>query len=248
MRKFVLVWPIFFLVNVFPLCLAASDYLHEADRIYCQGGIKDIKCSINLYRKVLETLPHHYEANWKTARASIEYGNKAMKKNLSGWKDICAEYGKMGMHYSSNAIKIEPDKPDGHYYYGLSVGTYSDGVSILTALKEGLKNKTQRSFERSYELDKMYNDAGPILALGRFWAVLPWPLRDRKKSLKFYREYQTTPYFAKNVEAQVFLAQLLIQLGVKQNIIEAKGHLEKVLQSNNEYYKKQSLRFLADLK
>ena len=89
------------------------------------------------------------------------------------------------------------------------MGVYSDGVSILTALGEGLKDKTQNSFEKTYDIDKMYKEGGPMLSLGRFWAVLPWPMRDRKKSLKYYREYQETEWFATNTEAQLFLARIL---------------------------------------
>jgi hypothetical protein len=66
----------------------------------------------------------------------------------------------------------------------------SDGVSVFTALKEGLKDKTQTSFEKTYAIDKMYKEGGPMISLGRFWAVLPWPMRDREKSLQYYREYQ----------------------------------------------------------
>ena len=43
------------------------------------------------------------------------------------------------MHYAQKAIDLEPNKPEGYYYYGLSVGIYADGVSVLTALREGLK-------------------------------------------------------------------------------------------------------------
>ncbi len=68
-------------------------------------------------------------------------------------------------------------------------------MSIFTALKEGLKDKTQTSFETAYGIDKNFNKGGPILSLGRFWAVLPWPLKDKKKSLEYYREFQTTPFF-----------------------------------------------------
>ena len=57
----------------------------------------------------------------------------------------------------------------------MSVVIYSNGVSIFTALAEGLKGKIQSSFEKAYELDKMMVDAGPILSLGRFWSVLHEP-------------------------------------------------------------------------
>jgi hypothetical protein len=128
------------------------------------------------------------------------------------------------------------------------VGIYSDGVSIFTALKEGLKDKTQQSFEKTYEINKMYKDGGPMLSLGRFWAVLPWPLRDREKSLKYYREYQETKFFATNTEAQLFLAELLIQIGGDENETEAKGYVEKGLKSDNPYFVDWAKRMQSKLK
>ncbi|MEJ2730741.1 MAG: hypothetical protein P8185_19945 [Deltaproteobacteria bacterium] len=167
---------------------------------------------------------------------------------VEGWKDICAQYGKAGMQYAQKAIDLKPERPDGHYYYGLNVGIYSDGVSIFTALKEGLKDKTQQSFEKTYEINKMYNEGGPMLSLGRFWAVLPWPLRDRKKSLAYYREYQQTQYFASNTEAQLFLAELLIQMGGDKNKAEAKGYVEQALESKDPYFKDWAKQLQAKLK
>jgi len=217
--------------------VAAVDYLAEADKIFDQGGLENYKKSIDLYIKAVEQQPDDYEANWKCARAYREYADKAKKAGIEGWKDICAQYGKAGMQYAKKAIELKPERPEGYYYYGLNVGIYSDGVSILTALSEGLKDKTQQSFEKAYAINKMYKDGGPMLSLGRFWAVLPWPLRDRKKALAYYREYQQTPYFATNTEAQLFLAELLIQMGGDANKTEAKGYVEKGLQSEDPYFK-----------
>ncbi len=140
------------------------------------------------------------------------------------------------MKYAEKAVEQRPDKPDGHYYYGLNAGIYSDGVSIFTALAEGLKSKTQSSFEKAYVLDKMYNEAGPILALGRFWAVVPWPYKDKKKALKFYREYQKTRYFNKKVEGKIYLAEVLLELKGKENKEEAKALLKKASRSDEKYF------------
>ncbi len=93
----------------------------------------------------------------------------------------------------------------------------------------------------------MYNNAGPMLSLGRFWAVLPWPMRDRKKSLQYYREYQTTEYFADNMEAHVFVGELLIQMGGDKNKAEAKGYLEKAAASDDPYYREKATELLAGL-
>lgn len=227
----------FLLVVFSPLGLMAADRMTEADRLFDQGGLVNYERAIDLYIEALAEAPNSYDANWKCARAHREYGDEAKKQNVQGWKEICAKYGKQGMQYAAKAIEIQPGKPDGYYYYGLNVGVYSDGVSILTALSEGLKDKTQSSFEKTYEIDKMYNKGGPMISLGRFWAVLPWPMRDRKKSLKYYREYQQTEWFADNTEAQLFLAEVLIQIGGKDNQAEAKGFVEKALQSDDPYFK-----------
>jgi len=224
------------IILVFPFWAAAVDYLAEADKIFDQEGLENYKKSIDLYVKAVEQHADDYEAAWKCARAHREYADEAKKKGVEGWEEICAQYGKAGMQYAQKAIELKPQRPDGHYYYGLSVGIYSDGVSIFTALKEGLKDKTQQSFEKTYEINKMYKDGGPMLSLGRFWAVLPWPLRDRKKSLAYYREYQETQYFATNTEAQLFLAELLIQIGGDENKNEAKGYVENGLKSDDPYF------------
>ena len=237
-----------FLAILFPAGLMAADYMAEAEKAYDRGGLDGYKQAIELLEKALAENPESYEANWKCARSHREYGNKAKSQKVDGWKDICAEYGKKGMQYAQMAIELGPDKPDGHYYYGLNVGIYSDGVSIFTALSEGLKDKTQTSFEKTYEIDKMYKEAGPMLSLGRFWAVLPWPMRDRDKSLEYYREYQATEYFADNLEAHFYLGEVLYQIGGKENKAEAKGLLEKAAQSEDPYFADQAKELLGKIK
>ena len=236
------------LMMSFPASLMAADYIAEADGAYARGGLDGYRQAIELYEKALAENPDSYEANWKCARSHREYGNKAKSQKVDGWKDICAEYGKKGMQYALKATELEPGRPDGHYYYGLNVGIYSDGVSIFTALSEGLKDKTQTSFEKTYEIDKMYKEAGPMLSLGRFWAVLPWPMRDRDKSLEYYREYQATEYFADNLEAHFYLGELLYQIGGKENKAEAKGLLEKAAQSEDPFFRDQAQELLKKLK
>lgn len=238
MKRFLL-WFVLFSVLVFirPLGLMAEDYLSMADGLYEQGGEENYKRSIDVYLKALKENPNDYEANWKCARAYMKYGEEAKRQAVEGWKKSCAKYGKEGMKYAQKALEKEPDKPDGHYYYGLNAGIYSDGVSIFTALAEGLKSKTQSSFEKAYGLDKMYNAAGPILALGRFWAVVPWPYKDKKKALKFYREYQKTRYFNEKAEGKIYLAEVLLELKEKENKEEAKALLQKASRSDEKYFR-----------
>jgi tetratricopeptide (TPR) repeat protein len=227
---------------------ATAGTVADADALYDQGGLDNYATAIGIYEQLLDSAPDDFDLNWKCARACREYGETAKKAEVDGWKEICKEYGKKGMQYGSKAIALNPGNPAGHYFYGLSVGIYSDGTGILTALKEGLKDKTQTSFEKAYELDKMYEDAGSILALGRFWAVLPWPLASKKKSLAYYREYQQTPYFQQRDEGKVYLAELLIDKGGKDNKAEAGKILEQAVKTDDTYFKAWAERLMEKVK
>ena len=229
--------------------LSASPVLagtiSEADTLYGKGGLDNYDKAIKIYETLLQSDPGNFDLNWKCARAYREYGETAKKGKAEGWKKICKEYGKKGMEYAGSAREINSDHPAGHYYYGLCVGIYSDGTGILTALKEGLKDKTQSSFEKAYELDKMYEDAGSILALGRFWAVLPWPMKNKKKSLAYYREYQKTRFFQQRDEGKIYLSELLIAKGGKASKAEARQILEQAVKTDDAYFREWAERLLA---
>ncbi|MFZ5571258.1 MAG: tetratricopeptide repeat protein [Thermodesulfobacteriota bacterium] len=228
-----------------PGFLLAADYA-AIDALDDEVTIDNYKQAITLCEKALAENPNDFEAAWRCARAYRWYGELSKRAQVEGWKDICAKYGKDGMNMAQKAIDQQPNKPDGYYWYALNVGIYSDGVSILTALKEGLKNKTQESFEKVYATDKLYEEAGSILGLGRFWAVLPWPLNDKDLSLKYYREYQKTEFFGQKAEGPIYLAELLIQMGGDENKAEAKSLLQEKLKTDSKYFLDWKDRLLKD--
>jgi tetratricopeptide (TPR) repeat protein len=229
----------FFALLIPTICSAdVSALMKQADSLFSyDGSFDNYKKSIELYKQVLTSDPNNFEANWKCARSIRFYANKAEQTSMKDWKKICATMGKEGMGYAQKAIDLNPQKPDGYYYYALNVGIYADGVSIVKALKEGLKDKTQKSFEKVITLDKSYEKYAGLVGLGRFWYVLPWPLSDKKKSLDYFRQYQKSGHFGEEPEGVVYLAELLIDLGGKDNKAEAKKILTD-LKTNNGFFKK----------
>ena len=225
----------------------AANALTEADALYDTGGIENYRNAIPLYEKAVAELGDHYEALWKCARAHRDYGNKIKQKGEGDWEDLCAKHGKAGMQYAERAIALEPEKVEGYYYYGLSVGIYSDGVSILTALSEGLKDKTQESFEAAYKIDKKYNRGGPMLSLGRFWFVLPWPMDDEDKSLAYFREFQSAGFIETSDEGKIYMSELLIDIGGDENEAEARNLLQAAAQSSEKYFADWAKRLLQEL-
>ncbi len=190
-----------------------ANPIDEVVRLIDSEKLENYKKAIKICESILAKDPKNFDAAWLCAKAYREYGNEVKKQQAPGWADICAKYGKKGMEYAQKAIELAPDKPNGYLYYGLNVGIYSDGVGIITAVREGLKDKTQSNFEKAYKLDKNFEEGGPILSLGRFWQVVPWPFTDKKKALAYYREFQKTPFFKNSVEGHVYLAELLADLG-----------------------------------
>lgn len=230
------------LVLLLTLCVSTvtaetTDLMKEADAmfVYKNGTLDIYQKTSDMYKQILEEEPGNFDAAWKCARSLRYYAYTAQQKKVEGWKDICAKYGKEGMAYAQKAIDLKPDLPNGYYFFGLNVGVYADGVSILTALKEGLKDKTQSSFEKVIKLDPDYEKAGAVLGLGRFWAVLPWPMKKKKKALEYYRQYQATDFFGQEPEGMVYIPELLIDLGGKDNKEEARQILSQ-FKSDNPYF------------
>lgn len=244
MRKYLKLALCLCFFTVLPLALMAEDFMAQGNALYDKGktGYEAYKQSGDMFAKASEAAPTNYEAAWKAARSYRYFADESKKKNAPNWKDICKEYGKKAMKFGEKAVALNPNGVEGYAWYGFSVGSYSDGVSIATALAEGLKGKTQTNLEKAYKINKMFHDGGPIKALGRFWFVLPWPMQDKKLSMQYLREYQKA--FPNDVEGQVYLSELLIKTDDKD---EAKALLMKAEASNDKYYADWAKRLLKDL-
>lgn len=228
-----------------------TDGWSKAQALIDAGGVDNCKKALDLCMEEVKKDPNGFQANWMAAQACREYGLAVKKSEAPGWEKICKEYGKKGMNFAEKAITIDPSKPQGYYWYGTSVGIYSDGVSILTALKEGLKDKTQNSLETVYKIDKTYDKYGAVGALGRFWQVLPWPLNDKDKSLEYYREYQKTKFYndPDTVEIRIYLAEILKD--GKKTKEEARTLLTEAVKitdaSKDTYWNKRAKELLTEL-
>jgi tetratricopeptide (TPR) repeat protein len=208
-------------------------------------SISELKAKAESSSKAAAAAPSDYVANWTASKACQKYAGELVNQEVSGWKETAKAAAKDAMKYGDIAIKLNEKGVEGWYWYGVSVGSYSDCVSILTALGEGLKGKTQKGFETSYSLDKSYDDYGPVLALGRFWQVLPSIAgKDLKKAEQLFNEYvdslKATPdTISKDV--YFYFGELYKEKGKKE---EAKASFKKAADQGH----KKAARALAEMK
>jgi tetratricopeptide (TPR) repeat protein len=164
--------------------------LLAAPALSAAASIAELKAAADAAAQAATNAPSDYTANWTAAMALRKYGDELVTQKAPEWKNLANAAATEGMKFGEIAQKLNPAGVEGWYWYGLCVGTHSDCVSVFSALAEGLKAKTQKAFETAYALDKNYDTGSPILALGRFWQVLPGIAgRDLKKAEKLFDEY-----------------------------------------------------------
>jgi len=66
------------------------------------------------------------------------------------------------------AMEVLPDDPNSHYFHAFNLGRYSQSISIVKALSQGIGGKIQSSLENAIYLQPNHADAN--IALGAYYA------------------------------------------------------------------------------
>jgi len=135
-----------------------------------------------------------------------------------------SKFGKLGWDLAERAISLAPQRPEGHYWAAVNIGSYALGLGVIKAISIGLEGKFKERLGRAEQLAPAYNFGGVGVAWGRFYEKLPWPKRDRPKAEQRLRMVITkqNPH---NLRARVYLADTLAQDG---RAAEAKQLLDDV--------------------
>ena len=178
-----------------------------------------LRASIEYGTAVMQAEPDNFDAAWRLARATRWLALTSSKDEAK------RRLATKAMKWGQRAIKLRPDRVEGHFYYMMAIGEYGGTLSIPRALYEGIGGKFEQSGFRAYEIDRGFEDGEVITALGRFYFVLPWPKRDLAKSRSFLEEgARKHPQILMNF---VYLAELEYEEGQPD---KARAALERVLQ------------------
>ena len=63
------------------------------------------------------------------------------------------------------AIEVLPDDPNSHYFHAFNLGRYSQSISIVKALSQGIGGKTQTSLQNALELEPDHAEASTAMGM-----------------------------------------------------------------------------------
>jgi hypothetical protein len=166
--------------------------------------------------------PDGFEANWR--KAALIAWEADGEPDGSQTK---AAKGKIAWEVADKAIHANQTDVRGHYYAGVGIGLYSEGVGVLAALSQGLEGKFRERILAALRINKDFLDGAPQVVWGRYFYKLPWPKRDPEESIKVLRvAVKTHP---NNWRAKLYLADSLVLNGLPGQDDEAHQLVDRII-------------------
>ena len=180
----------------------------------------------NAYQSAKQALQESatYENFWKMAKAAYEFATHGVADNRTEERKAIYQEGKDA---ADRARKMNPSGVEGHYWFGVNLGSWAETNGIMASLFAA--GDLLSAAEQAARLNPRYLNAAPLALKARVLHKAPgWPVSvgnrdqaeaDLRRALTLGGDRNRTVY--------KFLAELLIDKG---NKAEAKALLQKGLQ------------------
>lgn len=216
------------LIAAFVPLLALADVAETAkqlDALYAErADATKLKELEKATEDALKANPADYDILWRASRLKYWQADGATNEKIK------AKLGKESWDLGEQAVKANPKGVEGHYFGGIGLGAYSQGVGIMAALSQGLEGKFNERIDTAMKLDPTFDNAGPLIAKGRYHYELPWPKRDLDESKALLEKaIKAKP---KALRAYLYLAQTQLKDGDAK---AAKETLDKVFAGGTDY-------------
>ena len=143
-----------------------GELIAEADKLYGQReDLARVRESIALLRRARAADLSNYEAAWKMARDCYYLASHTPDKNESD------TVFRQGVAAGQEAVKLQPNKPDGHFWLGANLGARAENQEVLTAVTS--VGDIRREMETVLKLDEGYQSGSAYMALGQLEEEVP---------------------------------------------------------------------------
>jgi tetratricopeptide (TPR) repeat protein len=109
---------------------------------------------------------------------------------------------KSAIDRAEQAIEAFPDDPNSHYFHAFNLGRYSQSISVVKALKQGVGGKILKSLERALKLQPEHAEAHTALGMyhaeiidkvGKLIGGMTYGANEKKAIQHFKRSLELTP-------------------------------------------------------
>jgi tetratricopeptide (TPR) repeat protein len=184
-----------------------SPLLARADAAW---AVRDEPAQLEASRQALEAAariaPDDAAVLWRQARHEVWRSEDPAITDQQR-----SEFGKLGWELGERALAADPRRVEGWFYAMSGMGSYSLGIGVFSALRQGIEGKFKDRLGQAERLDAGFLAGGIQTAWGRFWFKLPWPKHDAKKSGQALRDALVRN--PDSVRAHVYLGDLLLDEG-----------------------------------
>lgn len=181
--------------------------LVEGSKLLQQRSREDKDTGADLLLRANRLAPDHFETLVAATRAFF------VKSNLTSDKKKMASFAQQGWAKAEILIRRWPQRAEGYYWACVNIGKYAQGSGVWVAMTKGLAKKIEEMALAALKRDPSLYKGASQRALGRYFYMLPWPMRNLDRSLAYLEDaYRQDP---SDLNGILFLADTLRALGRK---------------------------------
>ncbi|MGB7924660.1 MAG: TRAP transporter TatT component family protein [Pyrinomonadaceae bacterium] len=154
-----------------------AELVAQAVQLYAQrDDLARVREGLAKLRGARAAEPNNYEAAWQASKLNYYLGDNTTNEEE---RDKAFEDG---VEAARAAVKLQPEKPDGHFWLGANLGGQAK-VSVLSGMAD--TDEIRQEMETVIKLDEGYLSGSAHMALGQVYLETPRMMGgDAKKAVE----------------------------------------------------------------
>lgn len=192
----------------------------DPDRLYAnREDLTSAEEAAGVWAARLAADPQDFASAWKLARARYWLGGHATPN------DARRAYLESGVEAGRQAARIDPDRPEGHFWMAANMGALAESFGLRQGLR--YRGAIKDALERVLAIDAAFQDGSADRALGRWYFKVPRLFGgSRDRAVEHYR--RSLEYDPHSTASLFFLAEALAEMDRDD---EARAAAERVLEA-----------------
>jgi hypothetical protein len=168
------------------------------------------------WRAELAANPRSFEAAWKLARVHYWLGGHAPQAERKQLLEA-------GIEAARSAIRLEPNRPEGHFWMAANMGTLAESHGLRAGLR--YRGPVKQALETVLKIDPAFMNGSADRVLGRWYFRVPGLFGGSHRKAEAHLR-ASLEYDRHSTISRFFLAELLIE---EDRDAEARVELQRVI-------------------